>query len=384
MATEAPSTSSAVAPVHAVDQAVMPALVQFAMRHHDRASVPEFQSRAWLEGTTPLLNAWLVFHRPFPGGRVVERFLQQSPELSERTRAWLEAQAAARLSMWKVTGVNPGTSFQAEDVFTSERRQVREASASRLMTPGLYILARLVDFEGDTVIATMHPSPLTPLPASQVRQVADSDPWGLLVAWEEAVVQTSTRTPQAPHNTDDDPIELILLEFSVFDNWLDPLKEQVPADMELVETASGGAVLQKREPPHYTVAHLQRRKRKLAVQVNSRRRADLVTRLFEAASMPLQREAPLDFREYQRTMQASSPPPPPDAVAAFKAQRYESWMDEPVPALGGQTPRQAVATVEGRPRVEALLEEMAFYESRLPEAQRYDFNRLRERLIPAL
>jgi hypothetical protein len=36
-------------------------------------------------------------------------------------------------------------------------------------------------------------------------------------------------------------------------------------------------------------------------------------------------------------------------------EHYERWVDDKLPALGGQTPRQAVKTAAGRAKVEALL-----------------------------
>jgi hypothetical protein len=62
---------------------------------------------------------------------------------------------------------------------------------------------------------------------------------------------------------------------------------------------------------------------------------------------------------------ASEPTPPtdlpPEAVAsaleAFMAEQEEHWVDEPVPALGGLTPRQAVADQARRTALEALLDD---------------------------
>jgi len=52
---------------------------------------------------------------------------------------------------------------------------------------------------------------------------------------------------------------------------------------------------------------------------------------------------------------------PPEAVAgaleAFMAEQEERWVDEPVPALGGLSPRQAVADQTRRTGLEALLDD---------------------------
>lgn len=52
---------------------------------------------------------------------------------------------------------------------------------------------------------------------------------------------------------------------------------------------------------------------------------------------------------------------------------YRGWPDEPVPALGGRTPREAVEDGAGRERVAALLRSFEEMEETKPEGQRYDF-----------
>ena len=44
-----------------------------------------------------------------------------------------------------------------------------------------------------------------------------------------------------------------------------------------------------------------------------------------------------------------------DAVEQVLRRTYANWSDEPIPALGGKTPRQAIATATGRERVRGLL-----------------------------
>ena len=50
---------------------------------------------------------------------------------------------------------------------------------------------------------------------------------------------------------------------------------------------------------------------------------------------------------------------PPEALAEaiekVLRRTYANWSDEPIPALGGKTPRQALATATGRERVRGLL-----------------------------
>ena len=50
-----------------------------------------------------------------------------------------------------------------------------------------------------------------------------------------------------------------------------------------------------------------------------------------------------------------------EVIQAFHDQHYRGWVDAPLPALGGQTPRAAARSKGGRPQVVALLKELESY-----------------------
>ena len=56
----------------------------------------------------------------------------------------------------------------------------------------------------------------------------------------------------------------------------------------------------------------------------------------------------------RRTRSRRSTPP---CSSKFMRQHWENWLDERLPALNNQTPRQAARTAAGRKRLEALLAE---------------------------
>ena len=114
-------------------------------------------------------------------------------------------------------------------------------------------------------------------------------------------------------------------------------------------------------------------KRRLKVDVNSARRAELIrqeieTRLGNHAryqTMKIQSpEAMLDAEtdqkgegialgsEHDELMQI---PEVREQMQQMLAAHWKGWVDEEIPALGGKTPRQAVKTSDGRESVEALL-----------------------------
>lgn len=76
---------------------------------------------------------------------------------------------------------------------------------------------------------------------------------------------------------------------------------------------------------------------------------------------------------------------PPEAQAFLREhlnRHYEKWVDESLPALGGQTPRQAAKTPAGRKKLTDLLRTMEFGDRHLSDesALKYDWNQLRRRL----
>ena len=68
-----------------------------------------------------------------------------------------------------------------------------------------------------------------------------------------------------------------------------------------------------------------------------------------------------------------------EVVGKYYEHHYASWPDEPLPALDGKTPRQAIRTTQGRAIVENLLREFENGAERLRREGRpaYDFSKLR-------
>ncbi|HEX9898125.1 MAG TPA: antitoxin Xre/MbcA/ParS toxin-binding domain-containing protein, partial [Candidatus Methylomirabilis sp.] len=79
---------------------------------------------------------------------------------------------------------------------------------------------------------------------------------------------------------------------------------------------------------------------------------------------------------------APAPPATPEMnrlLREYKERHYADWTDHPLPALAGQTPREAVRTRRGREAVYALLKEMEYLERQAGDAA-YDFSGIRKDL----
>jgi hypothetical protein len=127
----------------------------------------------------------------------------------------------------------------------------------------------------------------------------------------------------------------------------------------------------------------------LHVETNSTVRADALLERIEAACGDLichrvrDHSDPLSSAQPPAEFVSSGSAPPPEAqqlVRDFKAQHYADWLDQPLPALGGRTPREAAQTPSGRSEVDVLLKEMENFEQRMPADAQFDFSQLRTEL----
>jgi hypothetical protein len=137
--------------------------------------------------------------------------------------------------------------------------------------------------------------------------------------------------------------------------------------------------------------------RRLTVEVNSAQRAEVIkeeiarrlgdgARLeatmvedVEGALRRMHAEGPaardLELEEEQRELEEN--PEVQEMIRQTLERHYHGWVDEPLPALQGRTPREAVGDADGREAVEALL--LTFERSPQPGGG-YDFNRIRAEL----
>jgi hypothetical protein len=86
------------------------------------------------------------------------------------------------------------------------------------------------------------------------------------------------------------------------------------------------------------------------------------------------RASPQEGRQ-GRSVAAAADPELQAVADSFLDQQYHEWIDQPVPLLGGKTPRQAAASKRLRPKLIDLLKSFENREARLPAAggKPYDF-----------
>jgi len=67
-------------------------------------------------------------------------------------------------------------------------------------------------------------------------------------------------------------------------------------------------------------------------------------------------------------------------IREFKERHYAGWIDQPLPALNGLTPREAARKKESRQTLDVLLKSIEHREEQLPFGERTDIYGLRAKL----
>ena len=285
----------------------------------------------------------------FEGGAFADFLQVRGSLLPADERLLAEQWLLVDRSVFEVEQVRPGRGVTVRDVRTGERHDVRERTASRLLKPGQLICARVVP-AGDTMQFFGGAEPVGLHERDALIDLLDSGPDAVTL-----VAQLSRRfAPRTLANTEGDP--LVICEATV--RVGDPSGIVAALD-DTYDRVDG------EEPPrwfeHVTTQGMPRIRAALVldgdtlrVETNSDKRMDRVlatlTRLAPAMSVLDDSRRPLrDAREAaelakQMTGEGSLDPDDPEVAALLYEfiRDYETrWLDEPIPALDGHTPRQA-------------------------------------------
>lgn len=360
------------------------------------------------------------------GRRWVESYQEvEGPGLPAEDRQYLAAEVESWFSVWEILAVHPGEGIVFLDLLTGIERDVREKAATQVARPRYAMLGRIVRKGLAWTLGIAHPVILAPADAHAVVEQVRSDlgrprgdvdpealrgPRSLFLAtlWSRQFEKASSRPPPRLENTDGEPwvhvTETFEFDASELRGVLDRLgsipgvhmpegseREQDP----LVVTLTKPGNAQRKSWDNTVVAHVRVFAGRLEVETNSVRRADAARAEIDAALGDLARhlgraeesqEALLARGPSRGGARTVSPEIPTEVqgrlIREAKDRLYATWPDEPVPALGGLTPREAAS--HRRRRVwrdlDVLLRQMESDESTFPAEQRFDVLRLRSEL----
>jgi hypothetical protein len=365
-----------------------------------------------------LFLPWVAWTATADGKRVAQHYAEQNAgRLSDEERAWIDAQRGAWLSVWEVTSVEPGI-VGVRDLLTGEKRIVAEVAGSRSLVARDTLLARVIDFRGTSLFGGFYARALPPAAAVEVVRAtrtkarAGKNPVAierlqdpslgrfLIDRWRDAVEAFDERAaiPPTLQNTDGDPLLLVTDSFTFDPAVRNEIEARLTAmdgvndvqrtdgETEVVFIKPGNRLHRSWE--NTVIGRVIVGRGSLQVESNSERRADALGRRVRDACAGLLRnggrkaENPASkVRTGERTPKPHDMSPEEEVLLReAKEVHFREWIDTPIPALGGKTPRSAARAKASREKLDLMLRDLENRESRLPAGARFDIGRLRREL----
>ncbi|MGH7366119.1 MAG: SEC-C metal-binding domain-containing protein [Candidatus Rokuibacteriota bacterium] len=350
--------------------------------------VPEDERAEVQEQGEAYFQDWFTTDFRLDGGRtLIDLFLERERgRLRSGELRYLERARATHLRLYEIVGVKPDEGLTLLDLWTGKRVQVQERLATRQVVQWDVLAARMM--LGPAGVPVLDGLPyLYPARAKDAlvkdlrgarrkfrRQVPGDDAdffkrFGrfFFVWWIEYVIlaaRLALRTAEGD--------EMVLAR-AVFDVRDRPALDRALAghpDLSRQDDGSyawhepGGDDAFRRGLGAFVLD-----KGRVVFETTSKPRAERGRAFLEALAGEAVRHRATSFESVEQAMErqpaapareADAIPPAVQAqvVGAYYEQHYRAWVDTPLPALGGQAPREAARSRAGRPRVVALLKDM--------------------------
>ena len=298
----------------------------------------------------------------FEGGAFEAFLAERGGLLPDDERLLAEQWMLTDRSVHEVEAVTPGSGFTARDLRTGERLEVRERTASRTIEAGTLFCGRLVP-AGDTNQCFGGLEPVALHERDLLLELLDSEPGP-----DELVAFLSARfAPTALQNTEGEPVVLCSATLSGGD--ADALAAALDTTYDRDED-------ELRWFEHVTTHGMERIRATITiedaavlVETNSEPRMDRVLETLHGIAPGLEvqtqtRRPAEDLQEAMSRAPAGVPaglpdphdPAIADALDQFIRAHELTWLDEPIPALSGVTPREAAADPTRRADLIRLLD----------------------------
>ena len=298
----------------------------------------------------------------FEGGAFAAFLDERGVLLPDDERLLADQWLLAERSVHEIETVTSGTGFTARDLRTGDRVEVRERTASRTLNAGTLICARLVT-AGETTQCFGGMEEVALHERDELLGLLDSEP-----DTAELVEFLSRRfAPPVLQNTEGEPLEFCEATLRTADP--DALATALDTTYDRDET-------ELRWFEHVTTHGLERIRATITldgsnvrVEANSEPRMDRVLDALRDQEPGLQllnrtRRSADDVQEAMSRAPAGAPvqaldPTDPQIAAVLEQMvlaHEQAWLDEPIPALAGVTPRDAAADPTRRPDLIRLLD----------------------------
>ena len=370
-----------------------------------------------VERLAPLFWPWFLFNWEYsaidaavalsgPEDRTVAELYAeaQGSKLDPFERRLIASINRKPYSFYEVLDVDQGRGMRLENMLIGGRIGIHDENASEFTEPGDLLFGRAVSVDGVGMTVGLSSVSLPPVYKPTVirlrkglrrgRSAATND---TLYEWDAEIRDVYLDLDHALHsrpelvNTDGDLLERHRLVYDVssaddtFEKLADLCTTMTPgalrADAEQDEDGRIERVemiWDRRENeagstmPNTILGRIVIDGQRLTAEVNSAERAaalrhEIETRLGEGCRfrideiqeidtlMDLSEDELADLEASREHEELVKLPEVREQLAAMLAKHWEGWVDENLPALGGQSPREAVKTTDGREMVEALL-----------------------------
>ena len=375
------------------------------------------------EGTTEEemteFHAWLwVDWRKTSRSKTLAEVMATDPSLSSEEKQILAGLNASRRAVYQVSRLDPGRGVELENVLEGGRIFIHDRAVSLSAEKWGLIFCRVYPAGPYHFVAGgAHAFPprekefVKRYLAYELEKYQRRHPytgwWEFLRAKPEIfgrlTVELHQRIRRLPQvvNTDGEPVALCQVHFEVSDPTaflaglrahpeLEELTEPGQEEVEFTWASRRGA-----ESIH--LGRIVLTGDKLLFECNSRERAQRGRSLLEQVgrlelrgeeikdSQQILEEARRGREEGLAEEADEQPAPPPEAQAYLKEflrRHYEKWVNEPLPALYGKTPREVAKDPRGRQQLIDLLRHMEYMDRRGSDQGdvSYDWNKVRRRL----
>jgi len=338
---------------------------------------------------------------PIENGKTgVELYLADpaSRKLRPTTREYLEAYARSAYSLYEVQDVVRGKTVILKDLLRRRTLTVLDHSTSMTLYRFQVCFARVVEMESICLL----PNILLPFDRAFLDPLLEELPeikrdnrgkrlgwlqffkreWPLALALWISLNQRLS-DPTVLTNTEGDPLVLIELAFTIPAGKLGELTRRLDSAPELQPDGAGHWAFVTPGEGAFEEgvlrASLLLDGDTLQVRVNSERREAEVRELLDRlagnclgeesrTAIEVTPELLEQRRREDPEPEAEEPPVPPEiaeqAVHHVLERHYRDWVDHPLPALDGMTPRQAAADPGMKRRLVSLLKDLELHQAR--------------------
>jgi hypothetical protein len=352
-------------------------------------AVPDSDDPGVVEDSGPFFQAWLMFDFELrPGRTAVDLCLDRQPSgLRSGERRYLELVRETTLRPYEVAAVRPGEGLDLVDLWTGDRVQVRERAASEQIVPWMLLGARIMPGDdGVPVIeGPIYPYPQTlrepmlkELKREHRRQkranpdIAERDFFRATALTFHLLWLEHVRVPPMPQmvTPERDPIVFARVVFDVHDHAALRAALDARADLHRQDADSYVWLGRARKGARRSLGTIVLHDERLVFEALSRPRAKRGQAMIEALAGPAATYRATSFegveqaiaREGEHPRRAPVPEVPAEVqaevIGKFLEQHYSGWLDHPLPALDGRTPRAAAKLKAARPKLISLLKHM--------------------------